>query len=605
MNAWMYIGGWTLMHFVWQGAAIAVAAAMLLRLCRQQTASLRYLIACSAMVAMLGGVIVTATLIDALSTDVAATPTSSVRATPAGRTDTLLPIEIPDTATPSELSYARRVEALLPWIVSAWLCGVLLLLARVAAAWWRVRRLHAIASSTLASSWQSAGNRIASRLGLARVIRIVELQHIDVPLVVGCLRPVVVLPIAAMSSLNAAQVEAIIAHELAHVRRHDYLINLMQTLAETLLFYHPAVWWLSARIRDEREHCCDDAAVAVCGDPVGYAAALAELEAWRGDVLDLAAAATGGSLLSRVRRILRVDVSEDSRMSAWTIGLIVAAIVGGLTANVIAQAMAPAEPKPKFEVASVRENTSGSNQVSIGVEPGGRFGAFNIPLVTLMRSAYRLQDSQLVGAPDWTETSRYDINARAEGDLPPSSPIGPPSTRMLMLQSLLEDRFKLKVHPEVRELPIYALVAARSNAKFGPQLARSDVDCQVKATTPEKPSEWPRCGTSMGFGEIKGRARPMTLLASMLAQVVQRPVVDRTGLAGGYDFDLRWTPDTLPARPPGTPADQPFRMNGVEIDPNGPSIFTAIQEQLGLKLESTRGPVDVLVVDHIERPTPD
>jgi uncharacterized protein (TIGR03435 family) len=91
----------------------------------------------------------------------------------------------------------------------------------------------------------------------------------------------------------------------------------------------------------------------------------------------------------------------------------------------------------------------------------------------------------------------------------------------------------------------------------------------------------------------------------MLAQVVQRPVVDRTGLAGGYDFDLRWTPDTLPARPPGTPADQPFRMNGVEIDPNGPSIFTAIQEQLGLKLESTRGPVDVLVVDHIERPTPD
>ncbi len=297
-----------------------------------------------------------------------------------------------------------------------------------------------------------------------------------------------------------------------------------------------------------------------------------------------------------------------------TIALVVAATVGGLAVNVIAQTMAPAEPKPKFEVASVRENTSGSNQVSIGMQPGGRFTAVNMPLVILMRSAFRLQDSQLVGAPDWTETSRYDITAKAEGDLPPSSPIGPPSTGMVMLQSLLEERFKLKVHREVREQPIYALVAAQSRGRLGPHLAQSKVDCQAAAaagrksatpSAPPKPGERPQCGTHMGFGEIRGGARPLTLLASMLSQVVQRPVVDRTELAGGFDFDLRWTPDTLPARPPGTPADQPFRMNGVEIDPNGPSIFTAVQEQLGLKLEATRGPVDVLVVDRVERPTPD
>jgi uncharacterized protein (TIGR03435 family) len=185
----------------------------------------------------------------------------------------------------------------------------------------------------------------------------------------------------------------------------------------------------------------------------------------------------------------------------------------------------------------------------------------------------------------------------------------------MMLQSLLEERFKLKVHREVREQPIYALVAAQSLGRLGPHLAQSNVDCQAAAVAgrkspsappaPPKPGERPQCGTHMGFGEIRGGARPLTLLASMLAQVVQRPVVDRTELAGGFDFDLRWTPDTLPARPPGTPADQPFRMNGVEIDPNGPSIFTAVQEQLGLKLEATRGPVDVLVVDHVERPTPD
>jgi uncharacterized protein (TIGR03435 family) len=282
---------------------------------------------------------------------------------------------------------------------------------------------------------------------------------------------------------------------------------------------------------------------------------------------------------------------------------------------VIAQAPAPDAPRPTFEVASVRPNTSGSNQVSIGMQPGGRFNAVNIPLVILIRSAYRLQDSQLVGASDWIETERYDITAKADRDLPPPVPTGPPSTGMLMLQSLLEERFKLKVHREVREQPIYALVAAQSPARLGPNLAQSNVDCQAAAdanrktppppAAPPKPGERPRCGTHMGFGDIRGGARPMTLLAGMLAQVVQRSVVDRTGLTGAFDFDLRWTPDTLPRRPPGTPPDQPFRMNGVEIDPNGPSIFTALQEQLGLKLEATRGPVEVLVVDHIERPTPD
>jgi uncharacterized protein (TIGR03435 family) len=604
MNIWMYIAGWTLVHFVWQGVAIAIAAALVLRLCRQKTASFRYLIACGAMIVMLLAVVATAAFMKPFATK-EEFPRTSVRTLIERRGDVLLPIHVTHDPGPAQLSSARRIEAALPWVVFVWLGGVGVLLVRAGAGWWKVRRLHREALSSRSSSWQTACDRVAVRLRLARFVRIVEMAQVDVPLVIGCLRPIVVLPIAALSSLNATQVEAIIAHELAHVRRHDYLVNLMQTLAETLLFYHPAVWWLSARIRDEREHCCDDAAVAACGDPVGYAAALAELETWRGGGLNLAPAATGGSLLSRVRRILRVELSEDSRSSSWTVGLIVAATVGGFAAHVVAQTMAPAEPRPKFEVASVRENTSASNQVSIGLQPGGRFGASNMPLVILIRSAYRLQDSQLIGAPDWIETTRYDITAKAEGELPPSSPIGPPSTGMMMLQSLLEERFKLKVHREVRELPVYALVAAQSNAKFGPQLMRSDVDCQVKSTAPEKPSEWPRCGTSMGFGEMKGRARPMTLLASMLSQVVQRSVVDRTGLAGGYDFDLRWTPDQLPARPAGTPADQPFRMNGVEIDPNGPSIFTAIQEQLGLKLESTRGPVDVLVIDHVERPTPD
>ena len=157
----------------------------------------------------------------------------------------------------------------------------MLLLARMAGGWWHVRRLHRIALATASSRWQTACRRLAYRLGLPAAAHVVESALVDVPTVVGWLRPAILLPIAALASLSPAQVEAILAHELAHIRRHDYAVNVLQTIAETLLFYHPAVWWISKRIRAEREHCCDDIAVAVCGDPVGYAQALAELESWR------------------------------------------------------------------------------------------------------------------------------------------------------------------------------------------------------------------------------------------------------------------------------------------------------------------------------------
>ena len=180
-----------------------------------------------------------------------------------------------------------------------------------------MRRLHQIAMSTPVSAWQSACRRISRRLELSAVVHVVESALVDVPVVVGWFRPAIVLPIAALAALNPDQVEAILAHELAHIRRHDYAVNVLQTIAETLLFYHPAVWWLSNRIRVEREHCCDDIAVAVCGDPIGYARALADLETWRtlrlgsGQAAEsMALAATGGSLVERVRRILRVPSEE-------------------------------------------------------------------------------------------------------------------------------------------------------------------------------------------------------------------------------------------------------------------------------------------------------
>src|SRR5206468_12956092 len=186
-----------------------------------------------------------------------------------------------------------------------------------AGGWWQVRRLHRAALATAASRWQPACRRLAYRIGLPAAAHVVESVLVDVPTVVGWLRPAIILPVAALGSLSPSQVEAILAHELAHIRRHDYAVNVLQTIAETLLFYHPAVWWLSNRIRAEREHCCDDVAVGVCGDAVGYAGALAELESWRVASASMALAATGGSLVGRVRRILRVKLTEEPRSPGW------------------------------------------------------------------------------------------------------------------------------------------------------------------------------------------------------------------------------------------------------------------------------------------------
>jgi uncharacterized protein (TIGR03435 family) len=182
-----------------------------------------------------------------------------------------------------------------------------------------------------------------------------------------------------------------------------------------------------------------------------------------------------------------------------------------------------------------------------------------------------------------------------------------------MLKALLAERFKLVAHNESRELPVYDLVMARSDARPGPQLRKSDVDCAALFAArrgggppppPPQPGERMQCGMFGGIGRVTAGAVTMAQFGTLLSRLVNRTVVDKTGLAGNFDIDLTFTPDQ-PARAPGAPPDQPIRANGVDIDPNGPSLFTALQEQLGLKLDSQKGPVDVVVIDSVEHPTED
>ncbi len=314
---WIQLAGWTLVHFFWQGGLVALVAAVALRMLRHASSETRYGVVCAAMATMLAAPVVTAGVLSASAQSAPvdvhyfALSSNGVTVVPWSHDALTLP---PDGRR--DAGVWLGISRWLSLIVTVWLAGVALLLIRLGGGWWRVRRLHCTSLAAAASCWQTVGDRIASRLHLGRVVHIVDSLLVDTPTVVGWLRPVIILPIAAFANLTPAQVDAILAHELAHIRRHDYLVNLLQTMAETLLFYHPAVWWVSGRIRAEREHCCDAVAVDVCGDAVGYAAALAELETARTGrpaptgPAALALAATGGSLLERVRRVLSVPIDD-------------------------------------------------------------------------------------------------------------------------------------------------------------------------------------------------------------------------------------------------------------------------------------------------------
>jgi len=242
-----------------------------------------------------------------------------------------------------------------------------------------------------------------------------------------------------------------------------------------------------------------------------------------------------------------------------------------------------------FEVASVKLNRSGDSRKQIGPAPGGRFIASNNTLRDLIPYAFRLPQAQagfrIVGGPKWIDDDRFDIVASVNGTWTPPQ-------MSEMLQTLLVDRFRLSAHRETRELPTYALVVTSQNSR----LRRSVVDqaaCDARRAAIQRrepvpapaPGAPPICGTGRTIpGSISAVGGSMDSLAMTLASFVGRVVIDRTAMSGLYDFELNWT---------------------AEIDQNGPSIFTALQEQLGLKLESTRGPVDVIVIDRVDHPTED
>jgi uncharacterized protein (TIGR03435 family) len=296
---------------------------------------------------------------------------------------------------------------------------------------------------------------------------------------------------------------------------------------------------------------------------------------------------------------------------------VVTAVVLGLAAvGLRAQSPGPSLERPAFEAASAKPNKDGG-PFNLVFMPGGRFRATNVTVKMLIGAAYGtpqpLPDFQISGGPKWLDTDRFDIVAKAAGDPQPQNN-APPAIMFQMLQSLLEDRFHLKTHRETSDVPVFVLQFAHPDGKLGPKFRPTDTDCAALMRAaresggpppPPAPGERPRCGARMFAGNLSAGAMSLAQVVNGLSRTrdLNRQVVDRTGLTGAYDIDLVWTPDaaSLPPagdRPAGAPPLPP-------IDPNGPSIFTAIQEQWGLKLEPSRAPMNLLVIDAVDRPTDD
>jgi len=281
-----------------------------------------------------------------------------------------------------------------------------------------------------------------------------------------------------------------------------------------------------------------------------------------------------------------------SRKSFFIAVTATASLAIGLLYTPASPAQTSTASQPLSYVSSVKPNNALDARTFSEYSAGGRLTATAVTVGYLLRIAYRIQPYQLVGAPAWISTKRYDIAAKVEDNPAPS--------QQVLLRALLKDRFQLAIHEETREQPVFALVLARSDGKLGPQLIKSDFDCAAYFAGPHDPpvpGRTPNCATRIGMGSLYGKAIPIAQLATSLAPLVNRFTVDRTGLTGGFDVELTWTPDQLP------PANAGNAPPGPAPDPSGPSIFAALQEQLGLKLISEKAPVAVLVVDHLAEPS--
>ena len=497
---------------------------------------------------------------------------------------------------------------LLPAILSAgWLCGFL----AVVFVWYR--RWRQVSTSLGEAEPLREGRELQALRRLERMGRIrkpieVHLSRTSLePGIFGIAQPVLIWPQGISERLEDAHLDAILVHEILHVRRQDNLAAALHMLVEAVFWFHPLVWWLGSRLVEERERACDEAVVESGSERQVYAESILKIcEFCVGSPLACVSGVTGADLKKRMVHIMtknatrQLDFSRKLLLSVAGLAAFAAPVIFGLV-NAPQGHSQPPKPSesslPSFEAASVKLNHTGEIRFSISLQDPTRFTATNITTKMLIQFAYNVRDFQLSGGPDWINSERYDIDAKIKDSLADQAKNLTFFQRQdmvrPMLQALLSDRLGLKVTRETKELPIYALVVAKS----GPKLSQASL----------APSGSPTASARASTPQPEGKAI-VTLVGSVgafadaLSRLPElgRVVMDQTGLKGNYDFLLQWTP--ADSAEFATRGERRAPANPRLSDASELSIFTAIQEQLGLKLESKNGPVPVLLIDRVEKP---
>jgi uncharacterized protein (TIGR03435 family) len=502
----------------------------------------------------------------------------------------------PFPETFAQVSSANHATNWIPIaILTLWAFGFFCVALMRARSWFRIR----------------AAVRASAPLNINATIPVRFSATLLEPGVVGLRRPLLLLPEGILKKLTPPQLEAVLAHEQCHISRRDNLTSAFHMLVEAIFWFHPIVWFVGAKLVEERERACDESVIKLGSAPEVYAEGILNVcKSYLESPLRCVSGVTGADLKQRIRAILTQRVAGDLNFRK-KIALAVAAIAALAAPVMVGVFGAPAiraqsQPEFKFDVASIKRSNPHSNgeRFFTGMKdtPDGLV-ATNAPLLYLVQSAYLVDPPQISGAPSWLNTELYDVDAKMDSAtadaLAKLTPDEQRLARRKMLQALLADRIKLVVHSDPKEAAVYSLVIVKN----GPKLQESKPSA---APTNGASGSESRQGMTQGFEDGMYRASfhdtPISYLALWLQGQMRSPVQDKTGLTGIYDFNVKWIP-VRPQRavPPGG------ALNGQapagDSESTGPTLLEALQDQLGLKLESGKGLVEGIVIDHIERPS--
>lgn len=621
-------------NHLWQSTAFAALAAALAFALRKNQARVRYWIWMAASLKFLVPFALLASAAASLA------PTRVVAPADAGVYMAVDQVSEPFVLPALPVEPVVHVVPAVHWgavaLAAVWVIGFFAVLAAWCVRWRRVARAVRSAMPVMEGREFAALERIAAEAGVRRTIEMRVSDSALEPGVFGIARPVLLWPAAISARLDAAQLDAVLAHEVCHVRRRDNLTALLHMFVEAVFWFHPLVWWLGARLLAERERACDEAVVALCPQPQVYAESILKVcEFCVESPLACVSGVTGADLKRRVVDIMtarpgaKLSPAKKSLVAIAALAILTVPIMSGLLyprTQILAQTAQDASADweraaggpQSFEVASIRESKSDlpahANFLlgpgNVYAANGGCFSATNLPLLDLIRFAYKLTDSETnlmqAAAPKWISTDHFDIEAKSENHSPSKDQM------RLMVRSLLMSRFNLKVHSDMRDMPVLAMVLARPG-KFGPQLRPHPVDGPACLNLKSAPTAqlskdakgtvdggYPAvCGGLVDAGEaevpshvrIGARDVPLRMLASNIT--LDRPLVDQTGLHGNFDFFFEWGAD------PAIGSDAPTARNAP-----GTTLEEALRDQLGIKLVRRTARIEVLVIDHVEHPTP-